>query len=136
MEGEGIEDEGVDVADSLGTYCRCRLVVRGLDRRKVVGHNVLHSVVLAGVDLQQAHGLALRQYSEKVGKQHVEADWFNFGADFWGVDGRFFIDTKDFPCEHNDRIRSNQEQVQCKLLSNKENGIYLERRRRAPGRCL
>jgi hypothetical protein len=44
--------------------------------------------VLAGVDLQQAHGLALRQYSEKVGKQHVEADWFNFGADFWGVDGR------------------------------------------------
>ena len=89
--------------------------------------------MLAGVDLQQAHGLAMRQYSEKVGKQHVEADCFNFVADFWGVDGRFFIDTKDFPCEHNDRIRSNQEQVQCKLLSNKENGIYLERRRRAPG---
>ena len=78
----------------------------------------------------------MRQYSEKVGKQHVEADWFIFGADFWGVYGRFFIDTKDFPCEHNDRIRSNQEQVQCKLLSNKENGIYLESRRRAPGRRL
>jgi hypothetical protein len=79
--------------------------------------------VLAGVDLQQAHGLALRQYSEKVGKQHVEADWFNFGADFWGVDGRFFIDTKDFPCEHNDRIRSNQDS------RNKSNVSYFRTRR-------
>ncbi len=76
------------------------------------------------------------QDSEKVGEQHVEEDMFNLGADFWGVDGRVFIYTKDVPCEHNDSIRSNQEQVQFKLLSNKENGIYLERRRRAPGRRL
>ncbi len=78
----------------------------------------------------------MRQDSEKMGEQHVEADMFNFGADFWGVDGRLLIYTKDVPCEHNDRIRSNQEQVQSKLLSNKEDGIYLERRRRAPGRRL
>ena len=78
----------------------------------------------------------MRQDSEKVGEQHVEADMFNFGADFWGANGRVFIYyyyTKDVPCEHNVRIRSNQEQVQFKLLSKKEKGIYLESRRRAPG---
>ncbi len=75
----------------------------------------------------------MRQDSEKVGEQHVDADMFNFSADFWGVYGRVFIYTKDVPCEHNVRIRSKQEQVQFKLLSNKEKGIYLEIRRRAPG---
>ncbi len=34
MDGEGVDDEGVDVADSLGSYHGGRLVVSGLDGRK------------------------------------------------------------------------------------------------------
>ncbi len=52
MEGQGVDDEGVDVADSLGCYCWSRLVVHGLDRRKRRIHDVVHSDVLAGVDLE------------------------------------------------------------------------------------
>ncbi len=55
MEGQGVDDEGVDVADSLwtlGCYCWSRLVVRGLDSRKSRIHDVVHSDLLAGVDLE------------------------------------------------------------------------------------
>ncbi len=51
MEGQGVNDEGVDVANSLGCYCWSRLVVRVFDRRKSRIHDVVHSDVLAGVDL-------------------------------------------------------------------------------------
>ncbi len=52
MEGQGVDDEGVDVANSLGCYCWSMLVVSGLDRRKSRIHYVVHSDVLAGVDLE------------------------------------------------------------------------------------
>ena len=97
IEGEGVHDEGVDVADGHGSYCRCRLVVRGRDRRKNTGHDVLHGVVLAGIDLEQGHGLAFRQDSEKVGQQHVEADIVT-NRDVGGIDGRFFINHKEIRC--------------------------------------
>ena len=34
-----------------------------------------------------------------MGEQHVEADRYKaFFADFWGLNGRFFINQKDVPC--------------------------------------
>ena len=39
MERDGVHDEGVDVAHSLGSYRLGTLVVRGLDHRKSCVHN-------------------------------------------------------------------------------------------------
>ncbi len=61
MEGQGVDDEGVDVANSLACYCWSRRVVRGLDRRKSRIHEVVHSDVLAGVDLEPS-GTARKIY--------------------------------------------------------------------------
>ena len=53
MEGEGDDDEGVDLANSLGCYCWSRLVVRGLDRRKRRIHEVVHILLSSNKQIIQ-----------------------------------------------------------------------------------
>ena len=75
MKGQGVDEEGVDVTDRLGSYRWGGLVVRGLDRRECRGYDHLDRCPLdrADSDVEHVHGMALGQGREKVGEQHVEA---------------------------------------------------------------
>ena len=82
MKGQGVDEEGVDVADRLGSYSWGRLVVRGSDRRECRGYDLPDRCPFARADVEQAHGMAFGQGREKVGEQHIEVIIFYV---VWGM---------------------------------------------------
>ncbi len=64
VEGDGVDDEGVDIADRLGRNHWRGLVVRGLDRRKSTVEEGRDGKVLARVDIKSQHELASGQHRE------------------------------------------------------------------------
>jgi len=74
MKGQGVDEEGVDVADRLGSYNWGRLIFHGLDCRECRVDDRPDRRPRA--DVEQAHGMAFGQGREKVGEQHVEAGIF------------------------------------------------------------
>ncbi len=98
IDGDVVDDEGVDIAYRPGSNHWRGLVVCGLDRRKSTVEEAIDGEVLAWVDFKSLHGLAPGQGREKVGEEHVEVDKFYLVGDEWGVDEPRFISHKDFPC--------------------------------------
>ncbi len=58
VEGDSVDDEGVDIADRLERNHWRGLVVCGLDRRKSTVEEGSDGKVLARVDIKSRHGLA------------------------------------------------------------------------------
>ena len=98
IEGNCVDDEGVDIAGRLGSNHWRGLVVCRCDHRKRTIDEGRDCEVLAWVDFKGRHGLAPGQDREKVGEEHVEVDKFHRVGDEWGVDELRFISYKDFPC--------------------------------------
>ena len=64
VQGDCVDDQGVDIADRLGRNHWRGLVVCGLDRRKSTVEEGRDGKVLALVDIKSQHGLASRQHRE------------------------------------------------------------------------
>ena len=82
MKGQGVDEEGVDVADRLGSYRWGSPVVCGPDCRECRGYYLPDRCPFARADVEQAHGMAFGQGREKVGEQHVEVSIF---CVVWGL---------------------------------------------------
>ncbi len=72
INGDSVDDEGVDIAGRLGSNHWRGFVVCRFDRRKRIIDEGRDSEVLAWVDFKGRHGLAPGQDREKVGEEHVE----------------------------------------------------------------
>ena len=69
--GDAVGNDPVDVAYRLGGHVHGRLVVAGLDGRKLLLHQHVNGEVLGRVDLQMLQGLATGENIEHVSSEHV-----------------------------------------------------------------
>ena len=84
--GDGVDDEGMDVPDRLGSDEWCRQVVSGRDRWKCSVQHSSDGVPQGRADFQGGHCLAAGQSGEKMSEQFVEGFKLQGAWNEWDVD--------------------------------------------------
>ncbi len=74
LKGDSVNDEGVDVAGSLGVDNWSWLVASHLDGRELFCQEGFNGFGLLGVDHQELHGLGVQQGLEKLTPHSFEVD--------------------------------------------------------------